>query len=37
MEFLNSSIEQLVTEIIAVNRAWKEAKNLFDYADNLVD
>ncbi len=30
MEFLNSSIEQLVTEIIAVNHAWKEAKDLFD-------
>lgn len=34
MEFLNPSIEQLVTEIIAVNHAWKEAKSLFDYSDN---
>ena len=34
MNFLNSSIEQLVTEIIAVNNAWKEAKDLFDRADN---
>ncbi|MDJ0575478.1 MAG: hypothetical protein QNJ65_09975 [Xenococcaceae cyanobacterium MO_234.B1] len=30
MELLNLSIEQLVTEIIAVNHAWKEAKDLFD-------
>ncbi|KST68479.1 hypothetical protein [Mastigocoleus testarum] len=30
MEFLNPSIEQLVREIIAVNNAWKEAKDLFD-------
>ncbi|WP_319418718.1 hypothetical protein [Pleurocapsa sp. FMAR1] len=36
MEFLNPSIEQLVTEIIAVNRAWKEAKDLFDHADNSL-
>ncbi len=30
MEFFNPSIEQLITEIIAVNRAWKEAKDLFN-------
>ena len=36
MEFLNSSIEQSVTEIIAVNRAWKEARYLFDRADNYL-
>lgn len=29
MDLLNPSIEQLVTEIIAVNHAWKAAKNLF--------
>ncbi len=34
MDFFNPSIEQLVTEIIAVNNAWKEAKDLFDHADN---
>ncbi|BAZ45117.1 hypothetical protein NIES4102_21340 [Chondrocystis sp. NIES-4102] len=34
MEILNPSIEQLVTEIIAVNHAWKEAKHLFDIIDN---
>ena len=34
MELLDSSINQLVTEIIAVNHAWKEAKDLFDRADN---
>ncbi|MBE9047156.1 hypothetical protein IQ255_22605 [Pleurocapsales cyanobacterium LEGE 10410] len=34
MELLNSSVEQLVTEIIAVNHAWKEAQDLFDRADN---
>lgn len=34
MNFLNSSIEQLVTEIIAVNNAWKEGQDLFDRADN---
>ena len=33
MEFFNPSIEQLVKEIIAVNRAWKEAKDLFDRPD----
>ena len=36
MELLNSSIEQLVTEIIAVNHAWKEAKDLFDCPDTPV-
>ncbi|MDJ0631707.1 MAG: hypothetical protein QNJ34_00810 [Xenococcaceae cyanobacterium MO_188.B29] len=30
MELVNPSIEQLVTEIIAVNHAWKEAKDLFE-------
>lgn len=30
MELLSLSIEQLVTEIIAVNHAWKEAKDLFN-------
>ena len=34
MDLFNPSIEQLVTEIIAVNHAWKEAKVLFDRADN---
>ena len=34
MEFLNPSIEQLVTEIIAVNNAWKEAKDLFNLPNN---
>ncbi|MEM7590919.1 MAG: hypothetical protein AAF383_05270 [Cyanobacteria bacterium P01_A01_bin.83] len=34
MELLNFSVEQLVTEIIAVNHAWKEAQDLFDRADN---
>lgn len=29
MELMNPSIEQLVKEIIAVNHAWKEAKDLF--------
>ena len=33
MELLNPPVEQLVTEIIAVNHAWKEAQ-LFDRADN---
>ncbi len=36
MEFLNSSIEQLVTEIIAANHAWKEAKDLFARPDTPV-
>ena len=36
MEFSNPSIEQLVTEIIAVNHAWKEAKSLFDCSDNFL-
>ena len=35
MELLNPSIEQLVSEIIAVNHAWKEAKSLFD-SDNYL-
>lgn len=34
MELLNPPVEQLVTEIIAVNHAWKEAQDLFDRADN---
>ena len=34
MDLFNPSIEKLVTEIIAVNHAWKEAKDLFDRADN---
>ncbi len=33
MELFNPSIEQLVTEIIAVNHAWKEAKDLVDRLD----
>ena len=33
MELFNPSIEQLVLEIIAVNHAWKEAKDLFDRLD----
>ena len=36
MEFFAPSIEQLVTEIIAVNHAWKEAQDLFDRADNYL-
>ena len=36
MELLNLSIEQLVTEIIAVNHAWKEARDLFDRPDTPV-
>ena len=34
MELLNPPVEQLVTEIITVNHAWKEARDLFDRADN---
>jgi hypothetical protein len=30
MQLLNQSIEQLVQEIIAVNHAWKEAKEIFE-------
>jgi hypothetical protein len=30
MQLLNPSIEQLVKEIIALNHAWKEAKEIFD-------
>jgi hypothetical protein len=29
-EILNPSIEQLVREIVAVNHAWKEAKDMFE-------
>ncbi len=36
MELLNPSIEQLVTEIMAVNHAWKEAKDLFDCPNTLL-
>ena len=36
MELFNSSLEQLVTEIIAVNHAWKEAKDLLDRPDTPV-
>lgn len=36
MDFLNPSLEQLVTEIIAVNHAWKEAKDLFHRSDNTL-
>jgi hypothetical protein len=31
---LNSSIEQLVAEIVAINHAWKEACELFDDREN---
>ena len=42
MDLFNPSIEQLVTEIVAVNHAWKEAKDLFGFsntplADSLRD
>lgn len=37
MDLFNPSIEQLVTEIIAVNHAWKEAKNLFALNTSLAD
>lgn len=33
MKFSNPSIEQLVTEIIAVNNAWKKSKKIFDCPD----
>lgn len=36
MELFNSSLEQLIAEIIAVNHAWKEAKDLFDRPDTPV-
>ncbi|AFZ37309.1 hypothetical protein Sta7437_3822 [Stanieria cyanosphaera PCC 7437] len=37
MKLLNPSIEQLVQEIVAVNHAWKEAKEIFnDSASPLV-
>jgi hypothetical protein len=36
MNFFDPSIEQLVTEIIAVNNSWKEAKDLFDRPDTSV-
>jgi hypothetical protein len=34
MDLFDPSIEQLVSEIIAVNYAWKKAQDLFDCADN---
>lgn len=36
MDLFDPSIEQLVTEIIAVNQAWKKAQDLFDCADNYL-
>lgn len=33
MELFNPSIEQLIVKIIAVNRAWKESKTLFERPD----
>jgi hypothetical protein len=33
-DLLNPSIEQLVTEIVAINHAWKEACELFDDREN---
>lgn len=36
MDLFDPSIEQLVSEIIAVNYAWKKAKDLFDCADNYL-
>lgn len=36
MNFFSPSIEQLVTEIIAVNHAWKETKELFDSTSPLA-
>ena len=35
MELLNPSVEQVVLEIIAVDRAWKEAQ-LFDRDNNFL-
>ncbi len=34
MKLFDPSIEQLVLEIIAVNHAWKEAKDLLNLPDN---
>ena len=36
MELLNSSVEQLVEEIVAVNRAWKVACDLFKNTSPLA-
>jgi hypothetical protein len=36
MELLKPSIEQLVEEIVAVNRAWKVACDLFDETSPLA-
>ena len=36
MDLFNPSIEQLVTEIIAVNHAWKEAKDLFGFPNTSL-
>jgi len=35
-KILNPSIEQLVEEIVAVNHAWKEAKELFETESPLT-
>ncbi|MBA3922790.1 MAG: hypothetical protein H0X31_14275 [Nostocaceae cyanobacterium] len=35
-EILNPPIEQLVKEIVAVNHAWKEAKDLFEPESGLA-
>ena len=36
MELLKPSVEQLVEEIVAVNRAWKVARELFDETSPLA-
>lgn len=36
MESLNSSVEQLVEEIVAVNHAWKIACDLFEETSSLA-
>jgi hypothetical protein len=36
MDLFDPSIEQLVSEIIAVNYAWKKAQDLFDHPDNYL-
>ena len=36
MELLNSSVEQLVEEIVALNRAWKIACDLFEETSPLA-
>ena len=36
MELLKPSVEQLVEEIVAVNQAWKVARNLFDETSPLA-